>query len=297
MLEIENLSIEKVVVKPLEIENLGLDELEKAVLEDVNKLNSFVITDETIKEGKGFKADINKKQKKISDYRIALKKKIAEVVGVNDINDKLNELQNMYNKPKTEIEKKITEFEERERELKQIEINKILAEELQNSEVDESEIVQNGWLNKTASLKSIREDIQAQREMQELKRTTINNFIESKNTILKHNKLAYTDFSDKLGLNIKEINNVLNARFNILKTQDERIEESRKITEEKITDDKEKLKQESDINTEKLKISERPVAKTETVQEELSFTFKIYGDLKIKNDVELYLIKKGYKYE
>lgn len=139
------------------IENF--DALKEAVLNDVAVYSGVVVSDDNLEEAPKWRAELNKKEKRISDFRIAFekdyKKKIEKSVS------QLKELANIYKDASSNIDVQVKTFDDKRKQEKQDAINSIFNDvfsDMRNIiDLARVESFSDGkWLNKGTSLDSIK---------------------------------------------------------------------------------------------------------------------------------------------
>ena len=135
------------------------DELKSWVQEKVEVYGKIAYTEETMKDAKKDKADLNRIKKALNDERIRLERDYMKPF--EDFKGKTKELIGILDEPVRIIDRQVKEFEERQKAEKRQEI------ELHFSTIDKPEWLQleqiwnPKWLNKTVTMKTIREEMQA----------------------------------------------------------------------------------------------------------------------------------------
>lgn len=139
------------------IENF--DALKEAVLNDVAVYSGVVVSDDNLEEAPKWRAELNKKEKRISDFRIAFekdyKKKIEKSVS------QLKELANIYKDASSNIDVQVKTFDDKRKQEKQDAIKTIFDDvfaDMKNIiDLARVESFSDGkWMNKGTSLDSIK---------------------------------------------------------------------------------------------------------------------------------------------
>lgn len=206
------------------------DELKKELIEKTNLYKSIVYTEETIKEAKTDRANLNKLEKAINDEKIRVKNQFLKPY--EDFETKCKELMAMVKDASTNIDNQIKTFESKQDEEK---VEKI--EEIFNNYVGEykdlveiSTIFNDRWLNKTFTLKKVEEDIAHIFSKLKMDLGTIEGQIEDP-TLLKQVKDFYFQNLDKvdvLSLALNEKNRIIESQKKIEYLENE----TKKIVEE-----------------------------------------------------------------
>lgn len=142
---------------PNEIENL--EALKAELAPKLEKYNSLVVTEDSIKEAKNDKAQLNKLKTAIEDQRKAIKKQYLEPY--NLLEAQCKEVVALIDAPIQAIDRQIKVFDDREKEEK---LNKI-TEFFNNTPHEEwlsiEDVLPSKWANKTEKLDSIKNEIKA----------------------------------------------------------------------------------------------------------------------------------------
>ena len=137
----------------------NFDVLRTAALEDVSVFRDIVISEDDIDVAPKWRAELNKKAKRISDFRIAFekdfKKKIEKSV------NQLKELSAIYTDTANNIDSQVKQFEQIQKEEKQTNIlaiyEEVFADWKDIISISQVESFSDGkWLNKGTSLDAIR---------------------------------------------------------------------------------------------------------------------------------------------
>lgn len=142
---------------PNEIENL--EALKAELAPKLEKYNSLVVTEDSIKEAKNDKAQLNKLKTAIEDQRKAIKKQYLKPY--NLLEAQCKEVVALIDAPIQAIDRQIKVFDDREKEEK---LNKI-TEFFNNTPHEEwlsiEDVLPPKWANKTEKLDSIKNEIKA----------------------------------------------------------------------------------------------------------------------------------------
>lgn len=133
------------------------DELKTALEAKCNEMAAIVYTDESIKDAKKDKADLNRLKKELNDRRIAMEKEY--MAPFNDFKAKVNELCDIIDKPVCIIDERVKDYEARKKEEKKNEVRAIFTEEWTHDDIP-YELIENAkWYNASTSISSIRDEI------------------------------------------------------------------------------------------------------------------------------------------
>ena len=138
----------------------NFEELEAELQKQLHHYNTLVVTEETIKEGKEDRANLRKLREAIETRRKEVKKQCEAPYKAFEA--KVKRLTALIDTPIAAIDSQVKTFEEREREQKHGEIaaayDELVPENLREI-IPLDRILDNKWLNKGTTMKSIREEI------------------------------------------------------------------------------------------------------------------------------------------
>ena len=143
-------------VKMPEKITFNYEELRSEIQKIVEDHSNLVYTGEQIKDAKSDKASLNKLKKALNDERIRLEKAYLEPF--NEFKTQINALIKLINDPINLIDKQIKEFEEYEKQEKRKQIEELWNSKSTPVEISLERIFDSRWLNKTTSMRSI-EDV------------------------------------------------------------------------------------------------------------------------------------------
>lgn len=149
------LQLKVLETKPAQI-NFNYDEISKHLDGVLKKYEGIVVTDDTIKDGKKVIADLRKGQKSLDDFRKKTKKELTK--SVTDFENQCKELGKKFDEVIDPIVKQAEEFEEKRREEKKVEVQKVIKLVCELKHV-EGLPLDGKYLNKSMSLKGIKEDL------------------------------------------------------------------------------------------------------------------------------------------
>lgn len=145
---------------PAEI-GFNFEELEAELQKQLHHYNTLVVTEETVKEGKEDRANLRKLREAIETRRKEVRKQCEAPYKAFEA--KVKRLTALIDAPIAAIDSQVKTFEEREREQKRSEIaaayDDLVPEDIRDI-IPLERIMDNRWLNKGTSTKSIREDIE-----------------------------------------------------------------------------------------------------------------------------------------
>ena len=135
------------------------EELKEGISAKVAHYKNLVYTDDQIKEAKEDRANLNKLKKALNDERIRLEKEY--MIPFNTFKAQLNEIIKIIDEPVTMIDSQVKEYQENKKEEKRKEIESYFdsVKEKLPDEIGLEGIFNTKWLNESASMKSVKKDI------------------------------------------------------------------------------------------------------------------------------------------
>jgi len=268
---------ELIVVKQLPVIEEKLKELSSEIDEKVTRAKSLVVCDDTVKEVKKMRADMNNEFKALETQRKNVKEtvlapymKFEEVYKIY-ISDK-------YKSADIELKQKIDEVETTQKKLKEDNIRTYFEEYSVSKEIDFVEFEQ-ARLNITlsASEKSLREQAKA--------------FLDKIDDDLK--LIDSQDYKEEILIEYKVSLNVSQAITTVLDRKKQLEEMQKKFEEEKVQKETE---QEMIQEVEQVLTSPAKVEKVEKI-ELLEIAFKVRGSREELKELVGYLKERGFDYE
>lgn len=141
--------------KPAQI-NFNYDEISKHLDGVLKKYTGITITEDTVKDGKKIIAELRKGQKSLDEFRKKTKKELTK--SVTDFENQCEELGKKFDEVIDPIVKQAEEFEEKRREEKKVEVQKVIKLVCELKHVEDLSL-DDKYLNKSMSLKAIKEDL------------------------------------------------------------------------------------------------------------------------------------------
>lgn len=144
------------------------EQLKTELTEKVSMYSTLVYTDETIKDAKNDRANLNKLKKALNDERIRREKEYMQPF--NEFKAQINEIIGIIDKPVALIDTQIKSYEEQQKKEKKAKIVKYFEEKYINSGTPAPDcftlqrIFDDKWLNASTSMKSIQTEIDAKAE-------------------------------------------------------------------------------------------------------------------------------------
>lgn len=162
------------------------EKLESLVENAAQKYSSLVVSEETIKEAKKSRAELNKLKTAIDSKRKAVKREY--MANVRDFEKMMNSLGDKITPVIDSIDEKTKELEELQRKEKAEKVQALINEMAPNYEIDPATIeIETSWLNKSTTMKKIAEELkdgmlarQAQQKQLANDIKTITKYAESK---------------------------------------------------------------------------------------------------------------------
>ena len=142
----------------------NFEELKKEVAEKASEYLNLVYSDDQIKEAKKDRADLNNFKKALDKKRKEVKAQVMDPY--KDFEVKIKELVGIVDKAVDNIDSQIKGYEEGLRQEKEKHCKEVFAEAIGDLDrvVPFEKVFRPGWLNKTTSEKSIREEIESFRD-------------------------------------------------------------------------------------------------------------------------------------
>lgn len=149
-----------------EVIEFNFDELKQEITDRVEMYRNLVYTEDQVKQAKADRANLNKFVKALSDERIKVKKQCLQPYEAFEA--KVNELAKIVQEPINLIDSQVKAFEDNQKQEKLEAIKTYWMEILQADKVPEAmtleKIFNDKWLNASASMKSIQDEINARLE-------------------------------------------------------------------------------------------------------------------------------------
>ena len=138
------------------------DQLKAKVLEDVSVFKGIIISEDNLDEAPKWRAELNKKAKRISDFRIAFEKDFKK--RIEKSTSQLKELASFYADASSNIDVQVKEFDEKRKQEKNEAIGKIYSDTIGDMEqfLPLQKLYNDKWTNKGYTLDAIRKEIKAQ---------------------------------------------------------------------------------------------------------------------------------------
>ncbi|EPY2279542.1 DUF1351 domain-containing protein [Clostridium sporogenes] len=141
--------------KPAEV-HFNFDEISKHLDEVLKQYEGIIVTEETIKDGKKVIADLRKGKKSLDEFRKKTKKELTK--SVTEFENQCKELGKKFDEVIDPINEQAEQFEIKRREEKAEEVKKVIKIVCELKRIEDLPLDEK-YLNKSMSLKAIREDL------------------------------------------------------------------------------------------------------------------------------------------
>lgn len=275
--------------KFLSVVEFNYDELKQGLQQNLEKYQNLVFTEDTMKEGKETRANLNKLKKALDDKRKELKKQCLKPY--EDFEVKINELISLVDKPAMAIDNQIKAYEEALKETKKQEIinyfnSKSMFGDL--IKIDHPCFWDKKWLNATEKMKDIEFEI-------DNKITTIKEGLETIDLTFKDSE--FRPQMRDVFLRTLDIRNALNEKTR-LENQKKAEEEYKKKQEELVKQKIEEQKKVEPVVVQEVKQETKQEVK-EQVQQEIkkwkTFSVEVNKEQFVK--IRQFLIDNNINYK
>lgn len=137
------------------------DQLKAKVLEDVSVFKGIIISEDNLEEAPKWRAELNKKAKRISDFRIAFEKDFKK--RIEKSTSQLKELASFYADASSNIDVQVKEFDEKRKQEKNAAIGKIYEDCIEDMRefLPLEKLYNDKWGNNGFSLSDIEKEIKS----------------------------------------------------------------------------------------------------------------------------------------
>lgn len=279
------LQVKTTKFKPAEIE-FNFEEIEKQLDEQLKKYDGLVFTEKEARECKNTLAELRKVKNSIEKYRRETKKQLSEPI--KEFEDKCKTLREKVDEVIAPLKKQADDFDERQRKEKLIKVEKIKGQIIQDlqlsDEVAELLVIEDRFLNKSTTLKSIEEALHEQANELILQKQ---NEAQTKQLIEQHVEIV--NLKNELDLvassyvhlinhkEIDEIKEIIDQDVKDLvekKEQEKRIETAKRM-QERIKQQEQQQTKEQFIEVYEVVGTEEQLDKLEEFMEKLSLDWKV----------------------
>lgn len=152
----DNMEIKLSEYKVPEVISFNYEEIKAGLQKKMDEYASCVYTDDTVKEAKKDRADLNNLKKSINARRLELEREYNKPFA--DFKAKINELLGIIDKPIEIIDTRVKEYEAEQKEKRRAEVVAYIAENTGNAELFDL-AWNDSWLNASTTMKKVREAI------------------------------------------------------------------------------------------------------------------------------------------
>lgn len=208
----------------------NLDAVEASIREKVSEYSAIVVTEDSVKDGKKFLADIRKEKKALDDERKIIKD--AWMAPYLAFEDRVKKIIGLYDEPVKIVNDQLTEYEKQRKEMKRLIIEDTynFVKEDMGDWIPLEKIYEKRWENATYTEKKIREDMELLFNQMKMSISTV----KSMESEFEEEGLAVLKKTGSLQAAIDEIQSRKRMKEEILeKEEKKRLEEEQKALEEK----------------------------------------------------------------
>lgn len=285
---------ENIKLAPAVISGLDFEVANNNLQEYLKPYKNLALNDENVKEVTKARAELNKLSKAFNDIKIKLTKEAN--VTVDQIKDEFKKLIEVVNSESKNLDVQIKEYEEKQKKIKEDELNKLIEESIKYTEIDASEItISDKWFLKGTKEAEIKEDIQEQIIIQNTKRTIIKQFVKTANKTLKNNSMNEEKYNKDLNKNLNEISEILNRDLEILEESERIQNEINRVLDRdiEILEESKKIQNENKTKTDDVIKIELEVKEPDTLKTIRAYP-KNFDEL---NKLEMFLCDNNISYE
>lgn len=264
------------------------DEIKSKALEDVAVFKGLIIDEDNLEEAPKWRAELNKKAKRISDFRIAFEKDYKK--RIEKSTSQLKELSAIYTDASNNIDTQVKVFDDKRKAEKWEQIQQIFEDTFSGwttiFDISEIERFSDGkWMNKGTSLDSIKKFMEDTKKRIESGISSINglNSKYGKEMILAfRNRLDIAD-----ALNKKSELERLEQQMLARKAEEEKAKEATVANKETVEEEQETVQEEE----------QETVQVPQEDEKEYRLKFAIYGTKAQLLEVANYIKNSGLRYE
>lgn len=208
----------------------NLDAVEASIREKVSEYSAIIVTEDSVKDGKKFLADIRKEKKALDDERKTIKD--AWMAPYLAFENRVKKIIGLYDEPVKIVNDQLAEYEKQRKEMKRqiIEETYNFVKEDMGEWLPLEKIYDKRWENATYTEKKIREDMELLFNQMKMSISTVK-YMESE---FEEEGLAVLKKTGSLQAAIDEMQSRKRMKEEILeKEEKKRLEEERKALEEK----------------------------------------------------------------
>lgn len=248
------------------------------VLEDVSVFKGLIVTDDNLEEAPKWRAELNKKAKVISDFRIAFEKDYKK--RIEKSTSQLKELAALYSEASSNIDTQVKGFDEKRKQEKDAAIGKIYADNIGDMEqfLPLQKIYNEKWMNKGFSLSDIEKEIKSRVETTKENIDTIQLLGTKYESQMISAYLVRFDMSDALKkkTELEQIDAEMERRRRAAEEEAKRKEEEKAVVEEAPVEEE-----------------EEPVME----EQEYRLAFEVFGNKEQLTALCNYIRDNGFRYK
>lgn len=248
------------------------------VLEDVSVFKGLIVTDDNLEEAPKWRAELNKKAKVISDFRIAFEKDYKK--RIEKSTSQLKELAALYSEASSNIDTQVKGFDEKRKQEKDAAIGKIYADNIGDMEqfLPLQKIYNEKWMNKGFSLSDIEKEIKSRVETTKENIDTIQLLGTKYESQMISAHLVRFDMSDALKkkTELEQIDAEMERRRRAAEEEAKRKEEEKAVVEEAPVEEE-----------------EEPVME----EQEYRLAFEVFGNKEQLTALCNYIRDNGFRYK
>lgn len=248
------------------------------VLEDVSVFKGLIVTDDNLEEAPKWRAELNKKAKVISDFRIAFEKDYKK--RIEKSTSQLKELAALYSEASSNIDTQVKGFDEKRKQEKDAAIGKIYADNIGDMEqfLPLQKIYNEKWMNKGFSLSDIEKEIKSRVETTKENIDTIQLLGTKYESQMISAYLVRFDMSDALKkkTELEQIDAEMERRRRAAEEEAKRKEEEKTVVEEAPAEEE-----------------EEPVME----EQEYRLAFEVFGNKERLTALCNYIRDNGFRYK
>jgi Protein of unknown function (DUF1351). len=143
----------------LPVLSFNFKQLKKWALGLTERYTDLVVTEDAIADVKRDMAELNKARKAVDDARKETVRQVTEPIRAFET--QIKEVCGIFDTAYTKLGNQVKAFEDAQREEKRKAVFALIEQELESNEITMEIPIQDSWLNKTASMKSVRESVAA----------------------------------------------------------------------------------------------------------------------------------------
>lgn len=261
------------------------DKLKAKVLEDVSVFKGIIISEDNLEEAPKWRAELNKKAKRISDFRIAFEKDFKK--RIEKSTSQLKELASFYADASSNIDVQVKEFDEKRKQEKNEAIGKIYEDCIEDMRefLPLEKLYNDKWGNKGFSLSDIEKEIKSRVASTKENIETIQGLGTKYESQMISAYLVRFDMSDALKKKME------------LEKIDAEMERRRKAAEEEAKRKQEEAKavaeREETVNTAE---QSEPIVEEPKQEQQYRLAFEVYGNKEELTALCNFIRENGYRY-